>query len=288
MIQEQSLRNRNIEDAHVGDFTCEASNNGMSARCVSTQYNIKYPNADDVLDAYNVLVDVTPLVVSIFGNCPFAGGVDTGFDDGRVEVLRQTKGSLRCILPRHASDLFEHYSMTFPEESAFVCNDPVGAFYQTYSGVHTSQRIKIDESKGHIRLEYRICDSMNPFEVMQGALYLMGIVESLKGKQRQSWPDVHDNFNVSARGMNGELRWDGRTYSADELCRESLNWVASGLNNLGLEEFDEFLRPLICRVDRGVSNAGRLRAQYTLQGDIINPVLEYLHNGMRGNCYVGT
>jgi gamma-glutamyl:cysteine ligase YbdK (ATP-grasp superfamily) len=286
LLQEDSLRNRKFKEAQIGDFTCEASNNGMSARCAATQYNVKFPSVSDVLNAYNAMVDVIPLFVSIFGNSPFTGRIDTGLDDRRVQTLRQTEGSLRCILPKHAKSLFSHYRTVFPKESAFVCDNPSESFYMTYSGVHTALRIKIDESDGHARVEFRIGDSMNPFEAVQGALYLIGMTERLRDEERQDWSDTHNNFDASIKGMNGSMTWNGRAYRSRDICSQSLRWMAEGLRRIGIRDFDDFMGPLKERVSIGVTNAGYLRGICKARGDIINPVLEYMQCGKRGNNYV--
>ncbi len=286
LLQKDTLRNRKFEEARIGDFKCEPSNNGMSARCVSTQYNVKYPTIGEVIQSYNTMIDITPLFVAMFGNSPFAGGIDTGYDDGRVQTILQTDSVSHFILPRHTTSILSHCKEVFPRRSAFVCENPSDSYHQTYSGVHTTQRIKIDEQDGHARVEFRIGDSMNPFEIIQGALYLMGVTESLKQKRRQPWSHVCYNFGRSVYGMKDNFMWDGSVYESQSLCAESINWMIEGLEKMNVHGYEDFVAPLMQRVKNGVTVAGNLRKLYREQKDIINPINEYIQCGKRGVSYV--
>lgn len=125
----------------------------------------------------------------------------------------------------------------------------------------------------HLRIEHRVAAAGPSIpDMIANAALFYGMIYGLKEAAAEPLPfdQCRDNFYKAARrGLNAEIRWDGKTVTARELLLERLTPLARrGLESLDIRraDIDRYLRIIEGRLRTGQTGAAWQRAYVARHG----------------------
>ena len=245
-------------------FTETPSYMAAMARCAGTQFHIAQRSVEEALDAHNISIFTAPIIVALFGNSPFVGGIDSGMDSTRMELLLQGE-PLRAGLPRPSYSLYEYYEQQLTRASSpfFIEENAEKALVLMHGCIHTTERIQVDMSAGTIRNEFRCIDSQSPFRSFQAFLLTLGLTEGLQGQTLATHEESQRNLQSAAWGLSAPMVLQGRKTTARVLAQELVEIALESLTHIGLGTLaNDFLMPLVeNELKHGTTQAQELRTR---------------------------
>lgn len=242
-----------------------AANLSAMARCASTQPHFGFPTAVQTLEAYNVSVAITPVLVALFSDSPFVGGVDSGLVCSRLSLLEQSE-QVRGGLAQPASSLAQHYEhvlTTCLPPCVSDTQDPSAAFMLSYGTTHHTTRIITDIENKTTRIEVRCLDSLPVDLAMQAIVFCLGVFKKLKPTDLATYEETKENFtNAIREGLLTNVKNKGTEISMQEFSLQMIQNSKEGLSEMGLTELiHEFIEPLEKFVKHGINRADITRSK---------------------------
>ncbi|OGK25846.1 hypothetical protein A3A46_00340 [Candidatus Roizmanbacteria bacterium RIFCSPLOWO2_01_FULL_37_13] len=261
-LEENPIKIIRVVNPKTGKELIEpASNLTAMTRCSGTQIHISDCTIKDALQTHNILIAVTPIMVALFGNSIFAGGMDTGRVNTRIELLRQAE-QLRAGLPLPAFSLLEYYQNqlrnTLPP---FIeLHNPALALDLAHSAIHTTSRIRVDIENGTVRNEIRQIDSQSPFTTIQALVLTFGAIEGLRNHVLPSFEQSKTNFQKAVFGLYAPLQWGKRTTTIQDAAVSLIQLARESLKKRGMKLLSkDFLDPLESDILIGISQGNSIR-----------------------------
>lgn len=253
-------------------FVDKASNLSAMTRTSGTQFHISEKSPLEAIQTHNISIAIAPIMIALFGNSPFLGGIDTGRDSNRIEMLRQGEQK-RAGLPEPVTSIEDYYikQLAKAEPSFMELEDPEKALDLSMSAIHTVTRMIVDTKNNTIRNEFRHIDSQSPYRSIQAFLLTLGLIEGLRKKKLPEFIESQANFEQSVWGLKAKMSWLQKDTSAKELglwCIELAQTAFIGTEMADIAQ--DFLNPLKKEVVKGQTQAEIIR----------NSVKKYIDNGM--------
>jgi Glutamate-cysteine ligase family 2(GCS2) len=238
-----------------------ASNLSAMSRCSGTQIHISERTVNEALTVHNISIAIASIMIAIFGNSPYACGIDTGRVSTRIELLIHSE-QLRAGLPLPAVTLEQYYTQQLGKiEPPFLeIDDPLRALQLAHGATHPISRIQVDPLNGTIRNELRHIDSQSPFRAMQAFYLTLGLIESLKTMHLPPYQESLYNFRHSVFGLETQMYWHRRKSSARVLALDFVRLACKWLRANGYALLAKrYLIPLLSEIKAGGSQANDMR-----------------------------
>src|SRR3989344_988817 len=199
-------------------FVDKASNLSAMTRTSGTQFHISERFPSEAIKTYNISIAIAPIMIALFGNSPFLGGIDTGRDSSRIEILRQGEQK-RAGLPEPVSSIEDYYVKQLAKaDPPFIeIEDSEKALDLSMGAMHTVTRIIIDTKNNRIRNEFRHVDSQSPYRSIQAFLLTLGLIEGLKRKKLPEFRESQANFEQAVWGLKAKMSWLQKEVRVQEL-----------------------------------------------------------------------
>lgn len=242
-------------------FIDKASNLSVMTRTSGTQFHISEKSLSEAIQAYNISIAIAPIMIALFGNSPFLGGIDTGRSSSRIEILRQGEQK-KAGLPEPASSIEDYYikQLAKAEPSFIEIENPEKALDLSMSAIHTVTRIIIDTKNNTIRNEFRHIDSQSPYRSIQAFLLTLGLIEGLRKKKLPEFKESQANFEQSVWGLKAKMSWLQKDINAKELGLWSIKLAqATFLKTEMTDIVRSFLDPLKREIMKGQTQAEIIR-----------------------------
>ncbi len=266
-LAENPQKAMRIENPVTGEVLVDvASNLSAMTRCAATQLHVAYPTLKETLEAYNISIALAGPLVAMFGNSPYAAGIDTGLGSSRQEMLEQGEQK-RGGLARPANSVLEHYRnmLNAVMPPFIVLDDQRQALALTYGATHMSTRLRLDEENGTSRVEIRFLDSTTPMRATQALILLLGAVEWFKGRSLGSYALAQKNFREGRKGIAAVLEVTGKRESAGVIGGALITLAKEGAEQLGIGALaSDMLSPLGEEMAAGQTEASALRQSVQL------------------------
>lgn len=242
-------------------FVDKASNLSAMTRTSGTQFHISEKSPLEAIQTHNISIAIAPIMISLFGNSPFLGGIDTGRDSSRIEILRQGEQK-RAGLPEPATSIEDYYQkqLSKAEPSFIEIEDQEKALDLSMSAIHTVTRIIIDTKNNTIRNEFRHIDSQSPYKAIQAFLLTLGLIEGLRNKKLPEFAESQVNFRESVWGLKAKMSWLQKDTSAKELGLWSIELAQTTFLKTEMTKIAQsFLNPLKKEIMKGQTQAKIIR-----------------------------
>lgn len=242
-------------------FVDKASNLSAMTRTSGTQFHISEKSPSEAIQTHNISIAIAPIMIALFGNSPFLGGIDTGRDSSRIEILRQGEQK-RAGLPEPVTSIEDYYQkqLSKAEPSFIEIEDQEKALDLSMSAIHTVTRIIVDTKNNTVRNEFRHIDSQSPYKAIQAFLLTLGLIEGLRNKKLPGFAESQVNFRESVWGLKAKMSWLQKDTSAKELGLWSIELAQNYFLKTEMTEIAQsFLNPLKKELMQGQTQAEIIR-----------------------------
>ena len=303
------MRQRPVHLELHGDDHLLLEENGVMLEALSTSLQTHYQIPfDEAVDSYHAALWTSMTVLAVGANSPLVMGKQC-WQESRIAIFKQAVDTRNpreiedAIVPRvHFGkgyinswlDLFEdnnsYYSPILPETRD--CDIGMLHHFNLHNGTiwrWVRPILGIVNGQYHLRLELRVTPSGPTLvDTLANMVFSIGLLEGLKQAPKflTSVPfEVLEAsfYRVAREGLEAEVKWcNGKTDRMQNLVlSEALTTAAKGLDQLGIENCQQWLDIIQARVSTGCTGSDWILKYWQKKQDISGLVKTYLHHARK-------